>query len=169
MQAEPGAEKPGHPGMLQHPDLKNLYRPDNVLHFLAHQPDLDAYLSSIGTDALCTRDAKLIARSQAFGSIRRTTLYTGRPGLESRQAAASGEVVGRAVGRPLGPAQPDVANTPCRVGEMRLGPSAVPPSLGEVAAGYGGKAKGIRSSFRVEARVSLVKRKTLGKDEQQER
>jgi len=50
--------------MLQHPDLKNLYRPDNVLHFLAHQPDLDAYLSSIGTDALCTRDAKLIARSK---------------------------------------------------------------------------------------------------------
>jgi len=92
MQAEPGAEKPGHPGMLQHPDLKNLYRPDNVLHFLAHQPDLDAYLSSIGTDALCTRDAKLIARSKRlarFGALRAMTQFSSLPTTRIPQAGSA--------------------------------------------------------------------------------
>lgn len=35
-------------GALRFPDLRTLYRPDNVLRFLACQPDLDRYLEQLG-------------------------------------------------------------------------------------------------------------------------
>jgi hypothetical protein len=37
-----------HPDQLLHPDLKTLYRPENVLSRLAKEPDLTASLQNIG-------------------------------------------------------------------------------------------------------------------------
>jgi hypothetical protein len=47
---DPTEKKKNRPSELQHPDLGQRYRPDNVLRFLAGQPDLDAYLASLGVD-----------------------------------------------------------------------------------------------------------------------
>lgn len=38
------------PDDSRHPDLRRLYRPENVLCFLATQPDIDSYLEKIGAD-----------------------------------------------------------------------------------------------------------------------
>lgn len=48
IRADPAKRVPGHPEKLLHPDLKTLYRPENVLSCLAKEPDLTAYLQSIG-------------------------------------------------------------------------------------------------------------------------
>jgi uncharacterized protein (DUF2235 family) len=37
-------------GRLEHPDLRRVYRPRNVIRFLASQPDLESYLRGIGID-----------------------------------------------------------------------------------------------------------------------
>jgi len=50
IQADPREEKPGRPGELRHPDLRQLYRPDNAVRFLASRPDVGAFLGSIGID-----------------------------------------------------------------------------------------------------------------------
>lgn len=46
LQADPEARKPN--GELRFPDLRQLYRPENVLRFLACQSDLDRYLEELG-------------------------------------------------------------------------------------------------------------------------
>jgi uncharacterized protein (DUF2235 family) len=46
LRADPAATKAN--GELEHPDLRTLYRPENLLRFLASQPDLDAYFEQIG-------------------------------------------------------------------------------------------------------------------------
>jgi uncharacterized protein (DUF2235 family) len=43
-------------GSLRFPDMKNRYRPENVLRFLACQADLDAYLQSLGLDEPKSRE-----------------------------------------------------------------------------------------------------------------
>lgn len=49
MNADPKEPKPnGAPGELRFPDLRKLYRPVNVLQFLACQPDVTGYLESLG-------------------------------------------------------------------------------------------------------------------------
>ena len=48
MRADPAERVSGHPDRLRHPDLKMLYRPGNVLNRLTGEPDLTAYLQSIG-------------------------------------------------------------------------------------------------------------------------
>ena len=50
IQSDPREERKGHPGQLQHPALRNAYRPNNALRFLASQANLDAFLKSIGID-----------------------------------------------------------------------------------------------------------------------
>lgn len=53
--ADPGER--GENGKLRFPEMKGKpYRPDNVLRFLASQPDLDAYLASLG---LAEQDRRL--------------------------------------------------------------------------------------------------------------
>lgn len=46
IQADPAERKPN--GELRFPDLRQAYRPENVLRFLACQGDLDAYLAGLG-------------------------------------------------------------------------------------------------------------------------
>ncbi len=46
IQADPAARNDN--GALRFPDLRALYRPENVLRFLACQPDLDRYLEQLG-------------------------------------------------------------------------------------------------------------------------
>ena len=50
IQADPKEERKGHPGQPRHPALRNRYRPENVLRFLANQGDLAAFLKSVGID-----------------------------------------------------------------------------------------------------------------------
>ena len=49
LQADPAARKDD--GELRFPDLKTVYRPENLLRFLACQPDLDSYLRSLGLES----------------------------------------------------------------------------------------------------------------------
>lgn len=46
LRADPTATKEN--GELVHPDLRKVYRPENLLRFLASQPDLNAYFDQIG-------------------------------------------------------------------------------------------------------------------------
>lgn len=46
IQADPAERKAN--GELRFPDLRKIYRPENVLRFLACQPDLDRYLEGLG-------------------------------------------------------------------------------------------------------------------------
>ncbi len=46
IQADP--EERNDKGVIRFPDLRNKYRPRNVLQFLARQPDLDQYLQDLG-------------------------------------------------------------------------------------------------------------------------
>lgn len=48
LRADPAATKAN--GELVHPDLRKLYRPENLLHFLARQPDLNAYFDQLGLE-----------------------------------------------------------------------------------------------------------------------
>jgi uncharacterized protein (DUF2235 family) len=48
IQTNPSEQVPGDPAQLQHPELRTPYGPDNVLQFLASQPDVDVYLTRLG-------------------------------------------------------------------------------------------------------------------------
>lgn len=50
IQADPKEADPRNPSLPRWPELRQAYRPDNVLRFLAAQPDLRAYLIAIGVD-----------------------------------------------------------------------------------------------------------------------
>jgi len=47
IQTDPAEPDPAHPSQLRHPDLRRPYRPENVLRYLANQPVLGDYLTSL--------------------------------------------------------------------------------------------------------------------------
>jgi hypothetical protein len=57
IQADPDAPDPQNPGRLRYPQLRERYRPPNVLRFLADQPELEAYLVSLKVDPDLPEDA----------------------------------------------------------------------------------------------------------------
>jgi uncharacterized protein (DUF2235 family) len=92
IQADPSARNAK--GELTHPDLRHLYRPRNVMRFLAAQPDLASYLSSIGVAAAdlppdvagaVDAERKKLVAPKGTGAARFTRT---RPGRQLAQAVA---------------------------------------------------------------------------------
>ena len=50
IKSDPTAPHPKQPGQLQFPDLRARYEPDNVARFLAAQPSLPEYLTTLDID-----------------------------------------------------------------------------------------------------------------------
>jgi uncharacterized protein (DUF2235 family) len=50
MEADPSEPHPTQEGELRYPDLRTLYRPENVLGYLAAKPDLDTFIAGLAID-----------------------------------------------------------------------------------------------------------------------
>lgn len=50
MQASPDQPDPANASQLRYPDLRRNYRPDNVLRYLARQPELESFLTALNVE-----------------------------------------------------------------------------------------------------------------------